>query len=134
MPDVSKQTPSILFVDDEAINLMVEKAWFSHRYTVFTATSVDEALEVLQRESIDAVVSDQRMPGRLGTDLFRLLAEEDFAGLRVILTAYSEDEVVQKALWDGIVDEVMDKPLQIERLVAFVEGLRVGSGKGRSDG
>lgn len=130
MKDAPDNGLSILFVDDEAINLMVQKAWFSHRYTVFTAASVDEALALVARETINAVISDQRMPGRLGTELFRELETMGYVGLRVILTGYSEDEAVQETLNAGIVDHVMDKPLKIENLVRLVDGFRVSSGRG----
>ena len=104
----------VLFVDDEAVNLLCARSLFRRTHEVYTATSAAEALGILERTPMDAVVSDQRMPGMTGTELFAKLDSRE--GLRVILTGYSADEEIKKALSDGVIDAVLDKPLDPGRL------------------
>ena len=66
--DVSDIT--ILCIDDEEIPRTLRKLILQKQgYQVVTAASGAEALEVLDRESIDLVLSDQMMPGMTGTEL-----------------------------------------------------------------
>ena len=68
--DVSDIT--ILCIDDEEIPRTLRKLILQKQgYQVVTAASGTEALEVLDRESIDLVLSDQMMPGMTGTELAR---------------------------------------------------------------
>jgi CheY-like chemotaxis protein len=59
-----------LCIDDEEIPRTLRKLILQKQgYQVVTAASGAEALEVLERESIDLVLSDQMMPGMTGTEL-----------------------------------------------------------------
>lgn len=61
---------TILCVDDEEIPRTLRKLILQKQgYQVVTAASGAEALEVLDRGSIDLVLSDQIMPGMTGTEL-----------------------------------------------------------------
>ena len=61
---------SVLFVDDEPNVLEgLERALRMEPFTLLTATSGGEAMEVLNNASVDVVVADQEMPGMKGTDL-----------------------------------------------------------------
>jgi CheY-like chemotaxis protein len=61
---------TILCIDDEEIPRTLRKLILQKQgYQVVTAASGAEALEVLDRENIDLVLSDQMMPGMTGTEL-----------------------------------------------------------------
>src|SRR5574344_479018 len=53
---------TILYVDDEEINLRLFKATFRRDYNILTATSAKEGLEKLAKNTVDLVITDQRMP------------------------------------------------------------------------
>lgn len=64
--------PIILCVDDEAIPLALRKSVLeTNGYQVITANSGVAALEILERQSVDLVLTDLLMPGLSGTDLAR---------------------------------------------------------------
>lgn len=112
---------NILLIDDEAINLMALKSTLRRDYEVFTAMNAQEALEVLQTTSMYAIVSDQKMPGMRGTELFALCRENGFPGLRVIVSGYDDDTIIKQALMDGLIHAVLSKPLRIAELRALLE-------------
>jgi len=75
----------ILCVDDEPNSLILRKLVLEKAgYRVLTASSVNQALEVLSSARIDLVLSDQLMPGGTGTELARQVKTR-FPGLPVIL-------------------------------------------------
>ena len=58
--------PYVLYVDDEAANLLVFKAALAHRLPVLTASNAAEGLALLEQHEIAVLLSDQRMPGQTG--------------------------------------------------------------------
>lgn len=62
----------ILCVDDEPNSLVLRKLVLQKAgYDVITANSASQALEVLNSQQVNLVLSDQLMPGQTGTDLAR---------------------------------------------------------------
>ena len=59
----------VLYVDDEENNLFAFKAAFRRYFTVYTAVSANEAKVILTKHEIHVLITDQRMPGTLGTEL-----------------------------------------------------------------
>ena len=53
----------ILYVDDEKDNLRIFELTFRRDFTVLTATSAKEGLELLAQHPVAVVLSDQKMPG-----------------------------------------------------------------------
>ena len=90
--DASKpwlQDYPVLLVDDEPPNLLVMKMALRDRFTVLTARSADEALDVLAHCPIAVLVTDQRMPGLSGTELCEIACAEYPDVYRIIVTAYA---------------------------------------------
>ena len=50
----------VLYVDDEEQNLISFRANFRKQYDVFTAISADEALDLLSKNVIPIIISDQK--------------------------------------------------------------------------
>jgi CheY-like chemotaxis protein len=69
---VPPEKPVILCVDDEQIPLTLRKSVLERLgYSVLTANSGTEALEQLQRQHVDLVLTDMLMPGLSGAELAR---------------------------------------------------------------
>ena len=62
---------SVLYVDDEQSNLRIFKDTFRRDFEVLTAISAFEALEILERNRVDVVITDQRMPNMTGVELLK---------------------------------------------------------------
>ena len=61
--------PAILYVDDDLPNLDVFRRCLDEQFRVLTASSGPEALEVLGREEVGVLISDQRMDPMTGIEL-----------------------------------------------------------------
>ena len=112
---------TVLVVDDEPrIRRIVEMALGDRGYRVLTAPSAEEAQDVLERERVDAVVTDLQLPGRSGLELLSDIRRAD-RGLPVILiTAYGTVESAVEAIKAGAFDYVL-KPFGVDELEALVE-------------
>ncbi|MFH1812297.1 MAG: ATP-binding protein [Pseudomonadota bacterium] len=108
---------TILVVDDEEALLRAFERQLRRRWTVLTASSVDAALTLLGRASVDLVISDVMLPGRTGVDLLTAI-QEQFPGLerRVLFMtggAFSERE---RTLLQRTQAPVVEKPFTMEEM------------------
>ena len=103
------EKPTILYVDDEEDNLIVFKSAFRRDFNVLTTTSPTEALDIVAREEVPVVISDQRMPLCTGVELFRKMPE-NIGIVRIILTGFSDVEVIIKAINNCNIYRYLTKP------------------------
>jgi len=69
-PDhLSSGLPTLLLVDDEPEIIASLADMYRRSYNVLTASSADEALSVLKKQTVSVIVADQRMPGKTGSEL-----------------------------------------------------------------
>ena len=118
---MSDTRPKLLLVDDEARILRSLRLLFSARYQVCATTDVREALAIVGRESIDVVISDQRMPQMRGAELLRQIRERDPRTMRILLTGYSEMDAVVASVNEGEIFRFISKPWDAAELRRCVE-------------
>ncbi|TVQ07934.1 MAG: response regulator [Bacteroidetes bacterium] len=106
----------LLYIDDEKHNLTTLKLSVNKWYEVFTLESPFEALEVIGRENIGVVITDQRMPGMTGLELAEKIRETFEDVIVIILTAYDDNNVMLKAINQGGIFRYMLKPWDIKDL------------------
>lgn len=108
--------PTILFVDDEERILRSLKLLFMREYQVRTASSGQEALEILRRETVHALVSDQRMPQMTGVELLRQARDVSPNTMRLLLTGYSDIEAIIGSINEGEIFRYISKPWNQEEI------------------
>ena len=101
---------NLLVVDDEIEILKSIKRQFRKKYNVFTAENAIEALQVMANESIQVVISDQRMPAMSGTEFLNIVKEKFPEALKLIITGYSDIEAVIGAINEGQIFRYITKP------------------------
>lgn len=112
---------TILAVDDEPANLRMLERLLRKDYLILTATSGEEALDILRREAIDLIITDQRMPGMSGTDLLRESLRTSPHSARIILTGYTDIEAIIDAINTSRVYKFVSKPWDPISLKAIIE-------------
>ena len=117
-PDL-KEYP-ILYVDDEVNNLLVFEHVFKERFTILTAKSAEEALEILEREPVAVLLADLRMPGMDGVTLCEKVREHWPDVTRMILTAYADGADPIDAINRGGVAQYLRKPWEAEELAGIL--------------
>jgi signal transduction histidine kinase len=116
-------SPAILYVDDEPINLRVFDANFRDRFKIITCHLPTEALAILANRGheIGVLISDQRMPELTGVELLERAKEIAPDALRMVITAYSDMQAVLDAVNRGQVTRYFVKPWIKEDLLAAIE-------------
>jgi response regulator RpfG family c-di-GMP phosphodiesterase len=100
----------VLFVDDEQHNLESFRATFRRYYTIFTAGSSAEAKTILANEEIHILITDQKMPGTTGVQLLEEAVKIYPMQIRIMLTAFSDNQAILDAFQKGLVFKYVLKP------------------------
>jgi DNA-binding NtrC family response regulator len=90
------------------------------------AVDAEEALEHLKHESFHGLFTDQRLPGQSGVELIEELNRRGLALPAVLITAYADEKVVERAQSAGAI-EILSKPLDIERWLALARRLTIAT-------
>ncbi|MFY0686633.1 MAG: response regulator [Cyclobacteriaceae bacterium] len=107
--------PTILYVDDEFINLEFFRVTFIDLFEVLIAESGEEGLEALQdHPEISAVISDIRMPEMDGIEFIRRARELNDQIPYYIITGYSLNSEMDELLKQHIIKGFYQKPYSTE--------------------
>lgn len=108
----------MLVVDDEPINLALVRAVLGSEHTVFEALNAAQALEILDKEEIDLVLLDVRLPDMDGFTACREIKARQREGFLpvLLLTALADQESRNAGLEAGA-DDFLSKPFDRKELV-----------------
>jgi serine phosphatase RsbU (regulator of sigma subunit) len=113
---------TILVVDDEIANLQKLRRTFINRYPVLTASSGGEALNLVrEKDHIAVIIADQRMPDMTGVELLRQTLDIQPHAVRIILTGYTDVDVLMEAINSCKVYRYIVKPWEPADLLITVE-------------
>jgi len=107
---MTKEKFPILYVDDEEHNLISFAATFRKEYLIHTAINGYDALEIMRKNEVKLVITDQRMPEMTGIQLLEKLSPEFPDSISMILTGFSDIEVIIEAINSGRVFRYITKP------------------------
>lgn len=117
----------VLFVDDEPHVLSALKR-LTRRFDidVYIAEGGLKGLEVLEKEPIDLVISDMRMPEMDGAEFLTLVKEKYPGTVRYLLTGFSEISATIRALNSGGIYRYISKPWDDKELIEIInDGLKI---------
>ena len=118
---VQKRKYELLLVDDELANLQKLQRTFMDQYNVHTAQSGEEALQILHNASIDAIITDQKMPNMTGIE-FLELSQKSFPNIvRIVLTGFADVDDLIAAINTGKVQKYITKPWEPDDLRLVVQ-------------
>ncbi len=85
------ETATILFVDDE-MNILasLRRGLIDVDYHCIYTTSGEKALEIMEKEPVNVIVSDMRMPGINGLELLKIVKKRWPHTVRIVLSGYSQ--------------------------------------------
>lgn len=112
---------SILYVDDEEQNLVSFKAAFRRHFSIYTASSGKAGLHILQNENISLIITDQRMPEMTGVQFLEKVIPAYPDTIRMILTGFSDIEVIIEAINTGRVFRYITKPWDTNELKMTID-------------
>jgi two-component system nitrogen regulation response regulator GlnG len=112
---------TVLIVDDEEDILFSLKLLLKNDFNVITSPSAEEAFEVVRKNNIQIVVTDQKMPGIGGTALLRQVKEFNPRIVRILMTGYTEIEIAVSAINEGEIYHYITKPWDPEKFISALQ-------------
>jgi DNA-binding NtrC family response regulator len=120
-------TTTILLVDDEEPVLnALERVLKTDGYRILKVTDPAKALEIVQNEPVDVVISDHLMPGMKGLDLLREIKRARPGAIRILLTGHADLQMAVAAINQGEVYRFFQKPwddatLRVDVRIAVIQ-------------
>ena len=111
---------NILYVDDEENNLTSFRAALRRYYHIFTAQSGAEGMDIISKNDIHIIVTDQRMPNMTGVQFLQHIPDEP-DNIRMILTGFSDMEAIIEAINTGKVYRYITKPWDKDELKITID-------------
>jgi class 3 adenylate cyclase len=115
------ETATVLVVDDEPRVLDSLEALLAMDHRVLRADRGEEALRLLATEPVAVVLSDQRMPGMLGTDLLARSREAAPDTVRILLTAFTDADALMESINAANIYHFILKPWDPKELTHIVQ-------------
>jgi two-component system, NtrC family, response regulator AtoC len=108
--------PTLLIVDDEKPTRDGLRAALEDRFDVYVADAASSAIELLESESFDALLTDLRLPHEDGLKLIARAKSLPKPPVCILMTAYGSEDVAVEAMRRGADDYVSKGRLQIDEL------------------
>lgn len=108
----------VMYVDDETQSLKYFRKNFESQFRIITAEDADAALAILaeQGQEIGVLITDQRMPGKSGTELLTQTKQMHPKITRILATAYSDLDTAVESVNEGGAFRYLTKPWDLREL------------------
>jgi len=114
---MSKILPVVLVIDDEIRSLEALRRTLEEDFKVFTASGAEEAQGVMERERVDILLCDQRMPGVSGVEFLKLARTQWPDTVRIIISGYTDSEDIIRGINEAGIYQYLLKPWQPDQLL-----------------
>ena len=111
---------TILVVDDDPLSLRMLERLLKRKFKVFTASDGMRALELLEREPVCLIMTDQQMPQMSGIELLQKSRLIDENIVRMLVTADRDSKTFIEALKQAGAVRVITKPWDPEKVMQAV--------------
>src|ERR1041385_167507 len=108
--------PTLLIVDDEKPTRDGLRAAMEDRFDVYVAEDAKAAMDLIERESFDVVLTDFRLPNEDGLTLVARAKSLSKPPICILMTAYGSEELAVEAMKRGADDYIAKGRLQIDEL------------------
>jgi len=109
-------TPTLLIVDDEKATREGLRAALGERYDVYLAEDAKAAMDLLERQHFDVLLTDFRLPNEDGMKLISRAKSLSKPPICILMTAYGSEELVVEAMKRGADDYIAKGRMQIDEL------------------
>ena len=110
-------THKILIVDDEPhVIEALKRMLHQEPYEVLSAGYANEALQILAREPISVVISDEKMPGLQGAEFLAMVYQHFPETIRIMLTGHADLDLAVRAINEGQIYRFFIKPCNADEL------------------
>jgi len=117
----TNQKYTVLFVDDEPDIVATLYRFFRKDYNCIRANGGAQAIEILNEQTIDLLLCDQRMPDVTGDEVLAHACKVQPNSIRMLLTGYADFESLVKSVNNGQMYRYIAKPWDPDELKITLE-------------
>ena len=111
-----KSDINVLIVDDDlSVRNTMDEYIANAGFSTLAASSAEEAIELIEKNSFAVVITDIRLPGLGGLELTKVIKQKNGSDV-IVVTGYSDDYSYEEAINIGASDFVI-KPVRLEELL-----------------
>ena len=114
--------PTLLVVDDEVRSQEALRRTLEEDFTVFTASGAAEAQRIMEREFVQIVLCDQRMPDVSGVEFLKQVRAQWPDAVRMIISGYTDAEDIIAGINEAGIWQYVLKPWQPDQLLLLLKG------------
>jgi two-component system response regulator HupR/HoxA len=114
--------PTLLVIDDEVRSQEAIRRTLDEEFSVLTASSAEEGRAIMERERVNVVLCDHRMPGVTGIDFLKEVRERWPDAVRMIISGYTDVEDIIAGINEAGIYQYILKPWHPESLLLNVRG------------
>lgn len=112
---------TVLVVDDEQLVRELLVQFLSLRgYRSLGVKDATAALAMIDQAPPDLILLDLFLPGMSGVEMMHRLRQKEFGGAVIIITGSHDEEVLEEA-WALHPQEVLTKPVDLERMLSVIQ-------------
>lgn len=109
---------TILYIDDEEMNLMLFERIFKKQFNIITVLSAEEGLvKLAAEEQIDIIITDLSMPGMDGIEFIKQAHKKHPSKRYFILTGHDDHPEIETLLREGVLTAQLNKPFQPHHII-----------------
>lgn len=106
----------VLYLDDEQMELDNFQGLYRREFKVFVTSSPKEAQEIVARENLHVILTDQRMDEMTGVEFLKSIIDQYPEPVRILVTGYADITAVIDAINDGQIFKYISKPYRKEEM------------------
>lgn len=110
----------VLYIDDDLIMLENFKLLFKNYFEIIITDCVNEARKIIEEDEIQIIICDQRMKETSGVEFFTEIIKEHPNPIRILLTAFTDVDVVINAINYGHIYQYIRKPYVFDEMKAIL--------------
>jgi len=116
----ANELPRVLLVDDEVRSQEAMRRTLDEDFRIFTASDAEQARATLEREHIDVVLCDQRMPGQSGIAFLKEVRQRWPDTVRIVISGYTDSDDIITGINEAGIYQYILKPWVPDHLLATV--------------
>lgn len=117
----NKKKTTVLYVDNEADDLVSFQTIFRDYYAVYTAKSAAKGLQVLKDKKVHIIIADQHLPDMTGVAFLQSVRINYREPICMLLSGFPDTDVLIDAINKGHVYNYITKPFDLAKLKATID-------------
>ncbi len=114
---MSANLPTVLVIDDEPRSLETLRRTLEEEFEVLTAENAEQAEAILEKEWVQAILCDQRMPGRTGVEFLSDVRDRWPEVVRIIISGFTDAGDLVDAINRAGIYQYISKPWHPDKLL-----------------